>query len=428
MTDWGTQDVRHPGRRRRRQARHQRPGRHQPRHPDPARPLVLRGLGRANREMFVDPRPAGQPGRPPAPVEPAHDPEAGQARLRRRLQLDHVAALVRRHRPPRRSTPAAARSPGSGRRRCPASSTSATSRRPGTACRSTCRGRRSSPRSRFEWKIPQWSNALERNRARTYFQAYAAALALHFCEKALAEIRAGHTKTWTKFEVPDEAVSVGFTEAVRGVLSHHMVIRTARSRTTTPTRRRRGTAASATATARPGPTRTRSRTRRSSRRTRPTSSRASTSCGRCAASTRACRAACTCTPAAATWSSSCTRPRCRSSRTERRRRRARAGAHPERRRPGGRAHRGPPGGRASTCGWATLRGRRRRDAVLLRRRHRRYAARGRRLEIEEVAGRIACHDCGTESEADDLVLLCPCGSADVEIVAGEELRWSRSSW
>ena len=81
------------------------------------------------------------------------------------------------------------------------------------------------PETSFEWKIPKWSNALERNRARTYFQAYAAAVALHFCDKALAEIRGGNTATWTKFEVPDEAVSVGFTEAVRGVLSHHMVIK-----------------------------------------------------------------------------------------------------------------------------------------------------------------------------------------------------------
>jgi hydrogenase large subunit len=77
----------------------------------------------------------------------------------------------------------------------------------------------------FEWKIPQWSNTLERNRARTYFQAYAAAAALHFAEQALIEIRAGRTKTWEKFEVPDEAIGCGFTEAVRGVLSHHMVIR-----------------------------------------------------------------------------------------------------------------------------------------------------------------------------------------------------------
>ncbi len=81
------------------------------------------------------------------------------------------------------------------------------------------------PEVTFEWKIPQWSNALERNRARTYFQAYAAALALHFMQQALVEIRGGKTKTWEPFTVPDEGVSCGFTEAVRGVLSHHMVIR-----------------------------------------------------------------------------------------------------------------------------------------------------------------------------------------------------------
>ncbi|MGH3320708.1 MAG: nickel-dependent hydrogenase large subunit [Streptosporangiaceae bacterium] len=81
------------------------------------------------------------------------------------------------------------------------------------------------PETTLEWKIPQWSNAIERDRARTYFQAYAAAAALHFCEQALAEVRAGHHETWSPFTVPEEAVSCGFTEAVRGVLSHHMVIR-----------------------------------------------------------------------------------------------------------------------------------------------------------------------------------------------------------
>jgi hydrogenase large subunit len=81
------------------------------------------------------------------------------------------------------------------------------------------------PEKSFEWKVPQWSNTIERNRARTYFQAYSAAVAIHFVEKALAEVRAGHTKTWEPFKVPKDAISVGFTEAVRGVLSHHMVIR-----------------------------------------------------------------------------------------------------------------------------------------------------------------------------------------------------------
>jgi hydrogenase large subunit len=81
------------------------------------------------------------------------------------------------------------------------------------------------PETRLEWKIPRWSNTLERNRARTYFQAYAAALALHFVEKALAEVHDGQLKTCTEFTVPEEADACGFHEAVRGVLSHHVVIR-----------------------------------------------------------------------------------------------------------------------------------------------------------------------------------------------------------
>jgi hydrogenase large subunit len=81
------------------------------------------------------------------------------------------------------------------------------------------------PETEFEWHIPKWSNTLERDRARTYFQAYAAATALHFIEKALAELNAGRTSTWSEFRVPEEAIGCGFHEAVRGVLSHHVVIR-----------------------------------------------------------------------------------------------------------------------------------------------------------------------------------------------------------
>lgn len=81
------------------------------------------------------------------------------------------------------------------------------------------------PEVEFEWKIPKWSNAIERDRARTYFQAYAAACAYYFVEQALNELHAGRTKTWTEFTVPEEAIACGFHEAVRGVLSHHVVIR-----------------------------------------------------------------------------------------------------------------------------------------------------------------------------------------------------------
>ncbi|HEY6470063.1 MAG TPA: nickel-dependent hydrogenase large subunit [Candidatus Dormibacteraeota bacterium] len=83
----------------------------------------------------------------------------------------------------------------------------------------------SKPEVEFEWHVPKWSNAIERDRARTYFQAYAAASALHFLEKAFAELNAGRTDTFTPFKVPDEAIGCGFHEAVRGVLSHHVVIR-----------------------------------------------------------------------------------------------------------------------------------------------------------------------------------------------------------
>jgi hydrogenase large subunit len=81
------------------------------------------------------------------------------------------------------------------------------------------------PETQLEWHIPKWSNAIERDRARTYFQAYAAAAALYFCEQALNEVRAGRNKTWAEFDVPEEAIGCGFHEAVRGVLSHHVVIR-----------------------------------------------------------------------------------------------------------------------------------------------------------------------------------------------------------
>ncbi|MEU6643960.1 nickel-dependent hydrogenase large subunit [Saccharomonospora sp. NPDC046836] len=84
---------------------------------------------------------------------------------------------------------------------------------------------RTLPEQTLEWTIPQWSNAIERNRARVYFVAYAAAMALHFIEDGLGRVRGGDTKVFTDFDVPDEAIGCGFHEAVRGVLSHHLVIK-----------------------------------------------------------------------------------------------------------------------------------------------------------------------------------------------------------
>ena len=77
----------------------------------------------------------------------------------------------------------------------------------------------------FEWKIPGRSNTIERDRARAYFIAYAAGMALYFIDKALERVYSGDVKVFQEFKVPDDGIGCGFHEAVRGVLSHHLVIR-----------------------------------------------------------------------------------------------------------------------------------------------------------------------------------------------------------
>ena len=47
---------------------------------------------------------------------------------------------------------------------------------------------------------------------------------------------------------------------------------------------------------------------------------------------------------------------------------------------------------------------------------------GARLEISEPAALCQCRDCGTEFEPEGPIALCGCGSADVAILAGSELR------
>ena len=155
------------------------------------------------------------------------------------------------------------------------------------------------PEVEFEWKIPKWSNAIERDRARTYFQAYAAAAALHFCEQALEGLHAGRTKTWTEFKVPDEAIGCGFHEAVRGVLSHHVVIATARSPIIIPIRPRPWNANPRDIYGTPGPYEDAVQNTPIFEENGPESSRGSTSCGPAAASIPACRVAFTCISATA---------------------------------------------------------------------------------------------------------------------------------
>ena len=46
---------------------------------------------------------------------------------------------------------------------------------------------------------------------------------------------------------------------------------------------------------------------------------------------------------------------------------------------------------------------------------------GSTLEIEPVPGAAHCRTCGQDFQLSNLILLCPCGSADVGILAGREL-------
>jgi hydrogenase nickel incorporation protein HypA/HybF len=50
---------------------------------------------------------------------------------------------------------------------------------------------------------------------------------------------------------------------------------------------------------------------------------------------------------------------------------------------------------------------------------------GAELAIDEIPARARCRDCRTETIRDRPFGLCPCGSMDLEWLAGSELRVSR---
>ena len=82
------------------------------------------------------------------------------------------------------------------------------------------------PEAEFEWKIPKWSNAIERDRATHLFPGLcggdgAVLRGEGACRSSTpATRRPGRTSRSRK-----NAIGCGFHEAVRGVLSHHVVIR-----------------------------------------------------------------------------------------------------------------------------------------------------------------------------------------------------------
>jgi hydrogenase nickel incorporation protein HypA/HybF len=47
---------------------------------------------------------------------------------------------------------------------------------------------------------------------------------------------------------------------------------------------------------------------------------------------------------------------------------------------------------------------------------------GASLNLDIQPGSARCRTCGDEFAMPDLILLCPCGSADVEVLAGRDLK------
>ncbi len=52
------------------------------------------------------------------------------------------------------------------------------------------------------------------------------------------------------------------------------------------------------------------------------------------------------------------------------------------------------------------------------------AIEGATLDIVEIPGQAHCRGCDSDFDLPDLILLCPCGSADVGVLSGRELEIS----
>ena len=80
------------------------------------------------------------------------------------------------------------------------------------------------PATTLRWRLPARPNALERNRARAYHVAYCGVAAYTFLLKAFEYLRSGKTAMAMPYSVPAAGVGVGFWEAGRGTLTHHVVV------------------------------------------------------------------------------------------------------------------------------------------------------------------------------------------------------------
>jgi len=82
-----------------------------------------------------------------------------------------------------------------------------------------------SEKMEFEWKIPEKPNAVERIRARAYYNAYSAFCMLKMTMKALDLLKAGKATVCTPYKKPKEGMGFGAIEAMRGSCLHWCVMK-----------------------------------------------------------------------------------------------------------------------------------------------------------------------------------------------------------
>ena len=173
-------------------------------------------------------RSAGQPGRSAASLEPDDDAQAPETRFRRQLHLGHVAPLARQadRRHAGRSIRAAARWRGSGPRRLAGKVDIGYVKATGSSVKMcSAQDGQSSRTSSSNGRFPAGATPSSAVGRGPIFRPMRPRRRSYFVEKALAEVHAGRLETSTEYKVPEDAIGCGFHEAVRGVLSHHVVIR-----------------------------------------------------------------------------------------------------------------------------------------------------------------------------------------------------------
>ena len=304
MTDWGRAMFVTPGIVVDGKLDHHRPRRHQPRHPHPARQLVLRGLGQDERDRSSPKDPLGNPvdqrhpwNQTTIPKPQKRDLEDGNyswvmsPRWFDKRTDDHLA-LDTGGGPLARLWATALANLVEDAVRAGRPATSVQIHLPKTASFGEMELRVEDPaagRTRSSATARARTSSRTRRRWRCYF-----------VDKALERVHAGDVKVFQEFKVPDEAHRLRLPRggARRALAPPRDPRRQDRQLPPVPADAVEREPARQLRHAR-ARTRTRCRACRSSRRTARTTSRASTSCARCAASIRACRAACTCTSATA---------------------------------------------------------------------------------------------------------------------------------